>query len=1741
MKTFAAVLTRYLFSVFFVVAALFLIPNARAGLTLEMNVIRYDQYAYYFYPNLTTNNTPPLVPFGDYYITSSETPTNGSLTLYHFDATGFNQISGSSWGYGDFDSMMRVLTNTWSIFVTNSVTTNVFRFGVTANMKSNDLPIVTISVPLNGALNVTNRPTYAWQGPTNYGGLVVYFQNDSAILPVTQTSLLSPTVLYQGLNSVTVHYDSNSATALILSVPTNNAGQAISSWVSTNHLQDYVSSQFTVGTVDLSGTSHTLVARYTWDGTNNDGSASGADTSGNGYDMNFAGSFGSQGGTNSTTDHAAGPRAIQFHDGDGGSGGYVGWNPTPSNLLSTLAGSFSISCWIKTTQNNFDWDQAPAYYGAGIISADNGGLANDLIPLALTGNTVGFNTGGDTEDVTLNSQATVNDGVYHHIVVTRYQSTGQKIIYVDGIFDSFSSGTTNLLNDPLSVTLGALSDAWTSDPNNSTFYNGYDGLLDDLQIYSGVLSSNEVLQLFSNPGITADQVITAPLVARYNFENTNDIYTAGIDSSGNGNDANCSTGNGGTNADTFSTDAAIGSYSREFKGDTAICFYQGGSTFNNISNSIYGDFSWTAQIKTTHSVNADFANAYFGSPILFFYDGGVNQLILSVTGSKAAFTTGNPNGGSDTTLHSTTTVNDGNYHFITATRNASTGVMKLYVDGALEASGVSTNGPRSITFGGEMGGGYFTNFVGLLDDVRIYGGELSAADVATLSGHAVIDFNTALETTGLTWTTSGDSSWFVQTTNTHDNVDAARSGVVTDFQISTIQTTVTGPGTISFWWQNPTFNDLDLEFDVDGNYAYDIGSGDTNWSQFGPSPIPAGQHTLSWTVFANGDNFPDDAAYLDQVSFVPDSAYGFPIITLQPLDQTNYPGYLAALLADSTNNPFPSWQWYKVGTGLIAGATNKFYAPTNSGTSTVVGNYFAVATGLGGSTTSRTAVVTFAAAPTPPDWSTAFAAQLYGNGTDFVTNYGIACLFDQGTPAVIYTANSFNGSNTFAGDTFTSAGNRFGSALLKHLSSGGAFLGRAITNAGNGNSYPQCLAPGPHDFIYNYDAGQYMSGVFFGTNKTTLGNISLQESAGGSLYLARVDLGGNFLWVRTFGGTNSQFQSYHELVSDPTGNVTISALGNNFVNFGTTNILLNGQKGILVQYDLNGNIRWIQQPSGWVQYMVYDAGRIYVAFDGNTVNYIGGVTNISDRKWALAALNATNGQALWVRGIGSRTNENSPTGNNFDTPTISVSGTNVFLIGTGWGSNAVFGASSVSWPDAGGQYFARYDTNGNAQLAIPFGGMRVAPWAAKADASGNVYVTGDFDGYAAFGNKLIGAPHYDDIQNGIFYGQMFLARFDRNGSNIWVRQAISPTGYVNVRDIALAADGVWVDGFINHSAKFGPTTVFGTITCDGSPFCTLDYHVGGFLARVPVEPYPVAADLRLEVYRSQNPSLGEIFYAFPYFNSVTPAATGTTTNVILSPTGKFHGEINASGNKPFAIDLFSFDQLLNEITNGQWTLYINKGMLNERQFHFTASVNGFTSNLLAAVKIITPTNGATGIPTNSPFIWTVGPTNFGTLDVNKQKFDGTEQASALLPITATNWPSPPIMSIGTNRFSITYTSNNFPGITFSVPTDSNSFTPTNWAAQVKLFSTAFSTFVVGAGTSSPVMIVNPGVTATSFQFSFTAPTGVTNSIQYRTNLVAGSNWQTYTNVVGNGSLQTIQIPLSIFNPAKQGFVRIGTQ
>lgn len=1405
----------------FTSALTFLATSGQAGLTFEVRLIRDSQGdSYSFYTPIETNATAPAAPFGTYLIRSPQQPANGTWRMFDLTAGGVSNESGGSSSYNNFASVMNQITNgTWTITVTNSSTTNNYAFTVSApNMNSNLLPATSVTFPANGTSGVTNRPNFTWQGPASWGVNIDAFTfiegnfNQYANLPAAQTSWTPPTPLSSGANrSFYVRYITNYTSALfVATTPLHTvSSQPIAGWISRSGLESASWVDFSVAAA--AGGSTTLFGHYTFDD-----------------QFNLTEDSSGQGNNAVNLFYPGGGSQMPQYNSAGISGGAIefdGFNAMwwEEDMVNVLRGSYTISLWVETTQS-YGNDDDDARDGATIFAGDD--FSGDFpVPLALTGDKVGFYTAAPSH--TINSGDSINSGDFTHIVVTRDVATGTKRIYINGVLDTTGTGGTSEGIDSQEVYLGY---SYYSD-------QGIEGLVDDLQVYTGVLDATQIAFLYDNPGEVADTggpVTGHTLKARYSFENGN-IFASDV--SGNGNNVTSIASSGG-GARYTTNNPAIGNYSAYFRTNGAS---SGGWLIptNALLDTVADSFTLSLWVQTTRISGSDTDSGLSGNAGLvdaFSGPGGTWIVPMSIVGNKLAFATG---GSPQHTLRSTVAITNGSqFVHLAVSRDRTTGVKKIYVNGVLNASGTGSTDLLNTPTGMRIGYNNGTGLQGALDEIQFYEGVLSDAEISFLYNNptsTVPDDNggggggqlaEAVDAPQFTWSTGGDVPWFDQTSTTHDSTDAAQSGAIGDDQNSWIETTITGPGTLSFWWRvdsEDQFNYDYLEFSIQGNNWSEI-SGDYGWEYY-EVQLESGPQTVRWTYWKDSDDSTGaDAAWLDEVNFVPDVG---PTITFQPIDQVNYSGYPVTLVADATAQPEAEWQWYKVGSGLIAGANSRFYTITNSGTPGVAGNYYALAYNTVSGVFTRTAAVTYVSAPLPPDWSKAFENQLSGDFDEPRTNYGIATLVD--ASGNIYSASSFTGANTFnSTNTFTAGPGRFASGLFKYTPNGEGIWGRAITNNGNGNSYPQCVAKAPGD-------GVYLSGVFLGTNQ--IGTNILQSPLDTSwVYLARFDSAGNVLWVRTFGGTNSIFQSYHQLVADPDGNVTISALGNNFVNFGSTNVTLAGQKGILAQYDANGTLRWISQPSGWVQYMAYNAGRIYPIFPNADTNYIGGLTNISDRKFLLAALNATNGQALWLQGIGSEKSEGSPSFVSDDIPAVCVSGADVFVSGKAWGSGATFGAVNVSWSAPNGQYLARYNTNGTAQLATTFGGTNTWPWAAVADAAGNVYVTGDFDGYATFGNKVISGPRLGGIGDP-FRGQMFLAKFDRNGNSLWVRQAQAeePSSFVNVRDLALASDGVWACGFVNYYANFGTNAanrVYGPVTIIGSPFGFIHYWVGGYLAKV---------------------------------------------------------------------------------------------------------------------------------------------------------------------------------------------------------------------------------------------------------------------------------------------------------------------
>jgi hypothetical protein len=103
----------------------------------------------------------------------------------------------------------------------------------------------------------------------------------------------------------------------------------------------------------------------------------------------------------------------------------------------------------------------------------------------------------------------------------------------------------------------------------------------------------------------------------------------------------------------------------------------------------------------------------------------------------------------------------------------------------------------------------------------------------------------AVDNTSLQFCTYSDSPWFWQNITSYNGGDAAQTGDIIDGQESSMQTTATGPGVISFYWKVSSEAPYDrLTFSIDGVTKAAI-SGETSWvkKKFN---VPSGTHTLTW-------------------------------------------------------------------------------------------------------------------------------------------------------------------------------------------------------------------------------------------------------------------------------------------------------------------------------------------------------------------------------------------------------------------------------------------------------------------------------------------------------------------------------------------------------------------------------------------------------------------------------------------------------------------------------------------------------------------------------------------------------------------------------------------------------------------------------------------------------------------------------------------------------------------------------
>ena len=159
----------------------------------------------------------------------------------------------------------------------------------------------------------------------------------------------------------------------------------------------------------------------------------------------------------------------------------------------------------------------------------------------------------------------------------------------------------------------------------------------------------------------------------------------------------------------------------------------------------------------------------------------------------------------------------------------------------------------------------------------------SARDVTATFTASQLSLGEALDNTALNWSSSGNVGWNAQTTISFFDGDAVQSGPLDNDQASHLQTTVTGPGTLTFYWKVSSEEGYDFLAFTDGSDQLQI-SGEVDWQRQTVS-IASGQHTLSWSYIKDVSvDVGTDAGWVDKVEYTPSGGTSY-MLTVTKIGQ----------------------------------------------------------------------------------------------------------------------------------------------------------------------------------------------------------------------------------------------------------------------------------------------------------------------------------------------------------------------------------------------------------------------------------------------------------------------------------------------------------------------------------------------------------------------------------------------------------------------------------------------------------------------------------------------------------------------------------------------------------------------------------------------------------------------------------------------------------------------------------------
>jgi len=373
------------------------------------------------------------------------------------------------------------------------------------------------------------------------------------------------------------------------------------------------------------------------------------------------------------------------------------------------------------------------------------------------------------------------------------------------------------------------------------------------------------------------------------------------------------------------------------------------------------------------------------------------------------------------------------------------------------------------------------------------------------------------------------------------------------------------------------------------------------------------------------------------------------------------------------------------------------------------------------------------------------------------------------------------------------------------------FLAALVISANSFAQAPNCIwakAAGGTYYDYGYSVATdacgnvYVTGSF-SSPTITFGTTTLTNAGSGNIFIAKYDAAGTVLWAKREGGTSDDVGL--SVATDASGNVYVTGyFTSSTITFGTTTLTNAGGGSndmFIVKYDAAGNVLWAKREGGTSHEIGFS-----VTTDASGNVYVTGEFISATITFGTTTLTNAGGGDIFIAkydAAGTVLWAKRAAGTDYEfckSVTTDASG-NVYVTGEFRSPTITFGTTTLINAGNSNIFIAKYDAAGTVLWAKGAGSNNDNDCRiVTTDASGNVYVTGVFTSPTiTFGTTTLTNAGSAD---------MFIAKYDDAGTVLWAKRAggaDSDYGYSVATD---ASGNVFVTGsFLSSTITFGTTTL----------------------------------------------------------------------------------------------------------------------------------------------------------------------------------------------------------------------------------------------------------------------------------------------------------------------------------------------